>query len=72
LSLDTIVHEVPQSRAKKKETSLFLTDQEDRMLLLKRFYHQRGEAIMPRGVLAFQYEVEKKPGGMTALAGLPL
>jgi len=26
---------------------------------------------MPQGVLPFQYEVEKKPGGMTALAGLP-
>jgi hypothetical protein len=27
---------------------------------------------MPQGVLPFQYEVEKTPGGMTALAGLPL
>jgi hypothetical protein len=27
---------------------------------------------MAQGVLPFQYEVEKKPGGMTALAGLPL
>ena len=27
---------------------------------------------MPQGVLPFQYEVDKKPGGMTALAGLPL
>jgi len=26
---------------------------------------------MAQGVLPFQYEVEKKPGGMTALAGLP-
>ena len=27
---------------------------------------------MAQGLLPFQYEVEKKPGGMTALAGLPL
>jgi hypothetical protein len=27
---------------------------------------------MPQGALPFQYEIEKKPGGMTALAGLPL
>ena len=26
---------------------------------------------MAQGVLPFQYEVEKRPGGMTALAGLP-
>jgi len=26
---------------------------------------------MPQGLLPFQYEVEKKPGGMTALADLP-
>lgn len=41
------------------------------MLLLQRFYHQRGEAIMAEGLLPFQYEVEKKSGGMTGLAGLP-
>ncbi len=28
--------------------------------------------MMTQGVLPFQYEVEKKPGGMTALAGLPM
>jgi hypothetical protein len=28
--------------------------------------------MIPQGVLPFQYEVDKKPGGMTALAGLPL
>jgi hypothetical protein len=28
--------------------------------------------MMPQGVLPFQYEVEKRPGGMTALGGLPL
>jgi len=27
---------------------------------------------MAQGILPFQYEIEKKPGGMTALAGLPL
>jgi hypothetical protein len=42
------------------------------MLLSERIYHQRGAPIMPQGVLPFQYEVDKKPGGMTALAGLPL
>jgi hypothetical protein len=42
------------------------------MLLLQRIYHQRGEASMAQTVLPFQYEVEKKEGGMTALAGLPL
>ena len=41
------------------------------MLLLQRIYHQRGGPIMTQGVLPFQYEVEKKPGGLTALAGLP-
>jgi hypothetical protein len=42
------------------------------MLLLRRFYHQRGEEIMAEGLLPFQYEVEKTNGGMTALAGLPI
>jgi hypothetical protein len=46
--------------------------QGDRMLLLQIIYHQRGEASMAQGILPFQYEFEKKPGGMTALAGLPL
>jgi hypothetical protein len=41
------------------------------MLLQQRVYHQRGARIMALGVLPFQYEVEKKPGGMTGLAGLP-
>jgi hypothetical protein len=41
------------------------------MLLLRRFYHQRGESSMAQGILPFQYEVEKKSGGLTALAGLP-
>jgi hypothetical protein len=42
------------------------------MLFTRKFYHQRGDAIMAQGVLPFQYEVETKPGGMTSLAGLPL
>ena len=42
------------------------------MLLLQRIYHQRGETSMAQGILPFQYEVEEKAGGMTALAGLPL
>src|SRR4030042_4824342 len=41
------------------------------MLLKRRYYHQRGEAIMAQGVFPFQDEVEKRDGGMTALAGLP-
>ena len=41
------------------------------MLLSQEFYHQRGDAIMAQGILPFQYEVEKRSGGMTALAGLP-
>ncbi len=41
------------------------------MLLLPRIYDQRGAGIMTQGVFPFQYEVEKKAGGMTALAGLP-
>src|SRR5512135_791185 len=35
-------------------------------------YHQRGASIMPQGILPYKYEEEKKAGGMTALAGLPL
>src|SRR4030042_5199334 len=41
------------------------------MLLQRIFYHQRGEAIMAQGVFPFQYEVERRNGGLTALAGLP-
>jgi hypothetical protein len=37
----------------------------------KNFYHQRGHRIMAQGLLPFQYEVEEKSGGMTALAGFP-
>jgi hypothetical protein len=42
------------------------------MTLQHQFYHQRGARIMAQGILPFQYEVDKKPGGMTGLAGLPL
>ncbi len=35
-------------------------------------YHQRGESIMAQGVLPYKYEEERTPGGMTALAGLPI
>jgi hypothetical protein len=59
-------------RPKKLTTSLFLRDQDDRLLLLPRFYHQLGEYSMAQGILPFQYEVDEKPGGMTALAGLPV
>ncbi len=64
-SLALIAHQI------NRKTSLFLRDQEDRMLLLQRIYHQRGVPIMTQEVFAFQYEVEKKRGGLTALAGLP-
>ena len=39
------------------------------MLLREEFYHQRGDSIMAQGILPFQYEVEDKDGGMTALTG---
>jgi hypothetical protein len=42
------------------------------ILFANKIYHQRGERIMAQTVLPFQYEVEKKCGGMTALSGLPL
>jgi len=35
------------------------------------FHHQRGATIMAQGILPFQFEIEKTPSGMTALAGLP-
>jgi quinol monooxygenase YgiN len=41
------------------------------MRLRAQLYHQRGEAKMPQGVLAFQYEEEKRASGLTGLAGLP-
>jgi len=34
-------------------------------------YHQRGETIMPQGVLPFQYQDQNRVAGLTALAGLP-
>lgn len=44
----------------------------DRMKWEKQIYHQRGESIMPQGVLPYKYEEEKTQSGMTALAGLPV
>lgn len=41
------------------------------MMLPNKIYHQRGESIMPQGVLPYKYEEEKTDSGMTALAGLP-
>jgi hypothetical protein len=38
----------------------------------QQIYHQRGESIMPQGVLPYKYEEEKTQSGMTALAGLPV
>jgi hypothetical protein len=35
-------------------------------------YHQRGENIMPQGILSFHYESSLAKAGMTALAGLPI
>jgi hypothetical protein len=34
--------------------------------------HQRGEELVPQGLLPFKYEEERSEAGMTALAGLPL
>lgn len=51
---------------------LFLEIQGDRILLGKRFDHQRGAIIMAQGLLGFQYEAEQSGVGVTALAGLPL
>lgn len=42
------------------------------MRLQEHIYHQRGEVIMPQGVLSYQYEEEKREAGLTALAGLPV
>lgn len=42
------------------------------MWLQEHIYHQRGELIMPQGILNYQYEAEKREAGLTALAGLPV
>jgi hypothetical protein len=42
------------------------------MGLQTKSYHQRGESIMPQGILPYKYEEERKPAGMTSLAGLPV
>jgi hypothetical protein len=44
----------------------------DRMKWEQQIYHQRGESIMPQGVLPYTREEEKTQAGMTALAGLPV
>jgi hypothetical protein len=44
----------------------------DRMKWEQQIYHQRGESIMPQGVLPCKYEEEKTQSDMTALAGLPV
>jgi len=49
-----------------------LIAQADRIFVQPKNYHQRGETIMPQGVLSFKYEKEKTQTGMTALAGLPV
>ena len=46
--------------------------QGDRVMLDNKIYHQRGESIMPQGILSYKYEEEKQSTGMTALAGLPV
>jgi hypothetical protein len=42
------------------------------MMWAQQIYHQRGESIMPQGVLSYKYEEDKTDTGMTALAGLPV
>jgi len=51
---------------------LTLEYQGDRVMLDNKIYHQRGESIMPQGILSYKYEEEKQRTGMTALAGLPV
>jgi hypothetical protein len=46
-------------------------DQYDITDCVNETYQQWGAEIMTQGLLPFQYEVEKKSGGMTALSGLP-
>ena len=41
------------------------------MVVRATIYHQRGEPIMPQGVLPFQYQDQNRVAGLTALAGLP-
>jgi hypothetical protein len=47
-------------------------NRDDRIYLSQQIYHQRGETIMPQGVLPYKYEEERTGSGMTALAGLPV
>lgn len=49
-----------------------LRNQDDRIGLRTKFHHQRGVSIMPQGNLPYKYEEERKPAGMTSLAGLPV
>lgn len=48
------------------------TNRDDRIQVANQIYHQRGESIMPQGLLPYKYEEEKKDSRMTSLAGLPL
>jgi hypothetical protein len=47
-------------------------NRDDRIRLRDQNYHQRGETIMPQGVLPCKYEEENTETGLTALAGLPV
>ena len=46
--------------------------QHHRIEVVNQIYHQRGESIMPQGLLPYKYEQEKTEGGMTSFAGLPV
>ncbi len=48
-----------------------MIDQYDITDCATKIIHRWGAWIMTQGLLPFHYEVEKKPGGMTAFAGLP-
>jgi hypothetical protein len=39
---------------------------------MKKRMHQRGEELVPQGLLPFKYEKERSEAGMTGLGGLPL
>jgi hypothetical protein len=51
---------------------LALKYQHDRIKVPNQIYHQRGESIMPQGILSYKYEEEKGKSDMTAYAGLPV
>ena len=60
------------SAPKNLSSPLVLKNQGDSLRLRIENHHQRGAAMLAQGVLGFQYEAERRSGGLTSLAGLPL